>query len=493
MVVVLLALNILGLLQFPVDAAQFKARLVDGLGRPVADAAVEIELGQQGKGTGAQARPLQLSSDTNGIIAGDYDEKGPSTSDWSVDISKPGYSGYTTVGLRAEYVLNRSFSARDIRRISRLSGEIQKNELRSLLTGEYKSQGAEDNLQEMVFLYYREFAPGLRELLGDPVVGAAAAQLLSFIGVPEDMRLIVQQTAPRKTGAYPNRWAYSVACSLLDASTDEEWAFLLKCATNGYNDPWVDRGAIQTLKLIASPRSLETLKQAARVRTARKETITEAMDYIQSSPPPVSGNNLSEVAKSVAQVIKIGKWQTNEPPRLNDEGDMALVDCIFVSGDDRLTYTATFHNVSGVWKLRGIRETVQALMARPPSRKAFIGTWEGYSESHLEFARLELSEDGTGLFVLSELPDSPPSAYRVMQWSQRDWNLDLGLEAAQAEAEPIALKNVALGFDTLDGEIYGNGWERKMTLVNLTEFERRATAVKKSMDGLLNNGLQHPK
>jgi hypothetical protein len=53
--------------------------------------------------------------------------------------------------------------------------------------------------------------------------------------------------------------------SLLNASSEQEWGFLHKCAINEYDDRWVDAEAIQTLKLIAWPRGRETLDQALRV------------------------------------------------------------------------------------------------------------------------------------------------------------------------------------------------------------------------------------
>jgi hypothetical protein len=82
-------------------------------------------------------------------------------------------------------------------------------------------------------------------------------------------------------------------------------------------------------------------------------------------------------------VIQIGDWEGNTKPYYNKEGDKALIDCEFwdvfesaesdseyIDRGDQLIYTATFHKVDGVWKLRGVRETSQALVARvKPKRK----------------------------------------------------------------------------------------------------------------------------
>ena len=72
--------------------------------------------------------------------------------------------------------------------------------------------------------------------------------------------------------------------------------------------------------------------------------------------------------KKVAQAIKIGQWQGNEPPQFNEKKDKALVACEFIAGRDLLIHTATFHMVDGRWRLRGVRETMQALLAREPKQ-----------------------------------------------------------------------------------------------------------------------------
>jgi hypothetical protein len=39
---------------------------------------------------------------------------------------------------------------------------------------------------------------------------------------------------------------------------------------------------------------------------------------------------------------------------------------VYSAPDDRLTYTATFHRIDGLWRLRGLRETLQeAVMVMP--------------------------------------------------------------------------------------------------------------------------------
>jgi hypothetical protein len=202
--------------------------------------------------------------------------------------------------------------------------------------------------------------PALRELARDPDVTVEARDVLSFIGVPEDLRLIMQLAPPPLKGyTFPDRWRYNVVTAVLNPESEDEWTFLRRCALNEFGDRWVDDGAIQTLKLIASPRSREILEEAQMRNSGRPLSIARALEYLRSNPGPLAGQDLVALAMRVADVIKIGTWQGNDKPRYNASGDKALVDFNFHSGSDRLVHTATFHKIDGVWKLRGARETSQ--------------------------------------------------------------------------------------------------------------------------------------
>jgi hypothetical protein len=78
----------------------------------------------------------------------------------------------------------------------------------------------------------------------------------------------------------------------------------------------------------------------------------------------LSDEDIVVAGKKVAQAIKIGTWQGNKPPQFNEKKDKALVACEIIAGRDLLVHTATFHKVDGKWRLRGVRETMQARLAR---------------------------------------------------------------------------------------------------------------------------------
>jgi len=361
-----LALLLLPVQPATVSAADVSAKVIDRLGHPVINAVVDIHwLNSVLENDVLRVGLVKLVSDRNGIVKGTYDEASISSyEDILAEVSKDGYSGYSTPGLRPEYVMRRKFGAADVRRIAALDGKAQVNELRELLAGDFDDSG--EGLNELVFVQEHRFRPALRALVPDAKVGTDACQLLAFIGVPEDVRFVVDNVPSPKGELFDNRWAYGVVCALLEPSTEKEWAFLRSCALNEYDDRWVDAGAIITLKLIASPRSQQILREAKKANNYRKDYIEKAIRYIESAPPSLSDEDIIAAAKKVAQAIKIGNWVGNKKSRFSEKGDKALVECEFSAGDDFLIHTATFHKVDGSWKLRGVRETFQALVVKRP-------------------------------------------------------------------------------------------------------------------------------
>lgn len=355
---------LLTLLPATLFGADVSSKVIDGLGRPVTNAVVDIHwLKSVSPKDVRKVNLVRLVSDREGQVKGKYDETAvPAGEDVWVEISRDGFSGYSTTGLKPEFVLEREFGATDIQRIAALEGPVQRDELRELLAGQFDDSS--EGIADLVFLQEHRFRSALRDLVSDPKVGPAAAGVLAFIGVPEDLRLIVEHAPPPKGELFDNRWAYGVACALLAPATEKEWDFLRNCALNKYDDLWVDAGAIQTLKLIASPKSKEILTAVGKVNKDRSDEVEAAIRYIDSKPESLSDPDLVEAAKKAARAIGIGQWKGNKKPRFNQQEDEALVDCEFVAGRDRLTYTATFHKTEGKWQLRGMRETMQALMAK---------------------------------------------------------------------------------------------------------------------------------
>ncbi len=272
-------------------------------------------------------------------------------------VEKQGYESYSS-GFRSRYVLKRQFSAQEVLRVIKLDGASQERELRELLAGDFQSE--RNQFTESVFYYEARLRPVLRTLTRDPQVTERARGLLSLVAVPEDLRLVMQLEPPPSSSGFPERWRYAVATALVNPDDEDEWSFLRQCALNEFDDRWVEAGAIQTLKLTGSPRSQRILEEAQQKNQARIRSITSALDYIKSNPTILADTDLDVLASRVAEVIKIGTWEGNGNPRLNEAGDKALVDFTFQTSEDGLVYTATFHRIDGTWTLRGAHETYQA-------------------------------------------------------------------------------------------------------------------------------------
>ena len=180
---------------------------------------------------------------------------------------------------------------------SALPVDAQRLELEELLAGETDPAGPP--LNELLFAEATVARPALRWLLGDTQVGPQAGELLAFIGYPEDVRLLVQY-APEPNGEPAvNRWTYAVASALLEPSSEREWSFLKRCAADNYGDRWIDVGAIRTLQLIASPRSLQILEDVRKLNPFRTNEVDQAILYINSQPGPLTGKDANSAARKI--------------------------------------------------------------------------------------------------------------------------------------------------------------------------------------------------
>ena len=87
----------------------------------------------------------------------------------------------------------------------------------------------------------------------------------------------------------------------------------------------------------------------------------DAIEYIQSDPPPLRDRDLEELGRRVARTLGNATWTGNGMPKYSQSGEKALIHLSYDTGSDDYVYTATFQRVDGTWILRGVRETSQAL------------------------------------------------------------------------------------------------------------------------------------
>jgi hypothetical protein len=344
-------------------AAEFSVMIVDGLGRPVREVSVEVFHLKRDTNSNVERIALaKVMSDTNGFARGEYSQNGFGTNDsLAVSLSKTGYAGYTG-GPESEYVLRRLFKDDDVARIAKLAGETQKQELRELLAGEFGPTAGD--LNELIFVKSNRLRPALRSLVDDSWVGLKAGELLAFMGVPDDMRYLVQNAPSPRRDPAANRWAYRVVSSLIEPPSEREWAYLKRCAQDEFRDHWVDVAAIRTLRLNGTTRAGDVLKDVRKQNSSRTNDVEGVIAYIQSKPAPLEDKDVGMAGKKVAQALGLENWRGNQPARYNDERDMALVECEFLTGRQLVVYTATFQKAGDLWKLRGVRDTRQAVLPR---------------------------------------------------------------------------------------------------------------------------------
>jgi hypothetical protein len=267
---------------------------------------------------------------------------------------------FVLLALALGFLVHGQDVSEDVRRVAALDPAPRTKALRALLN----HRAEEEGMVDAVFYRERRLRSPLLGLLSDPDVGGLVRNLVSLIAMRDDLRRMELLPVVSKP-VFDNRWAYGVVCAMLEPASEQEWAFLRRAALGGFDDRWVDAGAIQTLKLIASPRSRQILEETPKANASRAEIVARALAYVASNPAPLIGEDLPGLAERVAQVVKIGNWEGNRPPRYNAAGDMALIDFAFRLPEDELTYTATFHRVEGAWRLRGVRETRQASLPPP--------------------------------------------------------------------------------------------------------------------------------
>jgi hypothetical protein len=214
-----------------------------------------------------------------------------------------------------------------------------------------------------IFYYEAQLRPSIRSLLSDTKTRAGAQEMLALIGDSEDVRLLIDLAPAPRRRPLSDHWAYWVVTALLTPRSEPEWTFLRNCALGFYGDRWVPTGAIQTLKLIAAPRSLQILREAQQRSSVRFDSTATAIDYVQSNPQALMGEELDTLADRVANAMRLGKLEEARNAHYNEAGDKVLMDWAYNTGEGRLIYTATFHKAAGLWRLRGLRETLQQFLA----------------------------------------------------------------------------------------------------------------------------------
>lgn len=257
------------------------------------------------------------------------------------------------------------FRESDVTRIAALAQKDRAHELKELMAGVLK----DGSLARALFKMDRAFRPVIRELVHDPAFQTEAVRMLAFLGLPEDLQWVVEQM-PTPTKRIPDDlWAQDVAAAMLEPLIERQWSFLKICASGDCDpDNAVDvaASAIQTLKLIASPRSQQILEELRPTDEDLASFTSEAITYVKSRPEPLLDHKLVDLGKRVAIAVKFdAEWKGNAPPEFNKNRDRALIDLAFEYERQNISHTAAFQKVSGLWILRGVHMTRASLPTGP--------------------------------------------------------------------------------------------------------------------------------
>jgi hypothetical protein len=96
----------------------------------------------------------------------------------------------------------------------------------------------------------------------------------------------------------------------------------------------------------------------------------------------------------------------------------------------------------------------------------------------LEYFRLELRPDGTGLLTVQYTPDRAAVAYRVVRTTLDRYTVTFDVEPADVGADPLLLKGVAVASEMqLDVGGVSGEWKREIRLQPYDRLMQRLNAV----------------
>jgi hypothetical protein len=249
----------------------------------------------------------------------------------------------------------------DAARALSLSGEAQQSALRALMLAE-ADENSGKALDELFLEHTSQVHDSVLALTDDAHAGQPAKRLVAVLALPGDMARILPVAPKPSTTLFDNRWIYDMVTGLVEPTTEAQWQLLERAAAGDYDDGWVDAGAIQSLRLNASARSRAILLDVAKRNSDRKKLVGRALAYIDGGATPVADAELVTAAAKAAKAIGMPGWCSNGAPRYSADRHVALIESEFFQDRDLLIYTGTYHLVGDKWRLRALRETMQALL-----------------------------------------------------------------------------------------------------------------------------------
>ena len=125
---------------------------------------------------------------------------------------------------------------------------------------------------------------------------------------------------------------------------------------------------------------------------------------------------------------------------------------------------------------------VSSADAKPRARKATMADlatgWLGGQPKGIEYARVDLAEDGTGLLVVQYLPQNAPVAYEITGTTLSAGRVEFDVRTLDRPDEPVYLRGRATPV-ALDLEIgaLDRKWKRKLSMEREDTVRGRIDAV----------------
>jgi hypothetical protein len=125
---------------------------------------------------------------------------------------------------------------------------------------------------------------------------------------------------------------------------------------------------------------------------------------------------------------------------------------------------------------------VSPASAHKPVKQATLGdlatVWVGGDAGGLEFFRLELAGDGTGLLTVQWLPDQPANAYKVLATRLSGYQVAFVLETVDGLEKSLYLRGTAYpSLLELEAGAHEPNWRRKLVLQPHSKLLTRLKAV----------------
>ena len=115
----------------------------------------------------------------------------------------------------------------------------------------------------------------------------------------------------------------------------------------------------------------------------------------------------------------------------------------------------------------------------PPKIEELTDTWIGYTNDDLNFYRVTLRKDGTGLCAFVFVRE-PAQLYEITKWTIKGLDIKFTLKPIDADAEPIYMHGRADGWQ-LYLTVGGEGWARDLKLRRQSDVESALKRVTERM------------